>query len=166
LKLFLDSTYLIPALNIDITEGWSKQDLLNLIKSDNYDLYYCDLSLFEIYTKCMKLILQKRLSVEIKTVQRGIESILYSPKLHKLDWHEHLSESEIILKLKELHNDSIDCMLFYISVVVCDSFATFDSTFIKEIKKNQSIMKWIKGVNLNFIIWMNNLKGEKISIFK
>jgi len=166
LKILLDSTYLIPALNIDITEGWSKQDLLNLIKSDNYDLYYCDLSLFEIYTKCMKLILQKKLSVRIETIQIGVESILYSPKLRRLDWYEHLSESEIILKLKELHNDSIDCMLFSISVVVCDSFATFDSTFINEIKKSQSILKWIKDINMDFSIWMSDLKGERVSIFK
>jgi len=40
----------------------------------------------------MKLILAKRLSAKIETIQRGVESLLYSPKLHRLDWYEHLSE--------------------------------------------------------------------------
>jgi len=166
LKLFLDSTYLIPALNIDILEGWSKLDLKNLIQSEKYELYYCDLSLFEIYTKCMKLILQQKLEVQIETIQNGIQSILSSPKIFKLNWWEHIFESEILLELKKVHNDSIDCMLLYLAIINCDIFATFDNTFIQKIKENDIIEKFVQEVNPQFRIILNDIIQEGVRLFE
>ena len=162
MKLFLDSTYLIPALNINILEGWSKQDLKNLIQSEKYELYYCDLSLFEIYTKCMKLIIQQKLEVEIEAVQNGIQGILNSPKLFKINWWEHIFESEILLELKKIHNDSIDCMLFYLGIINCEIFATFDDTLIDKAKESEFIRKFIQEINPKFKIWFNNLSKDYI----
>jgi len=162
----LDSTYLFPALSVEITEGWSKSSLLHLIQSNKYKLFYCDLSLFEIYAKSMKLILQQKLSVNIETVQNGIDGIVHSSKLHKINWYRYSNESEMIQELKKMHNDSIDCMLFYISVVMCDVFATFDSTFIKKIKRSQKLLNWIKLINPDFRVWMDDLNNEKINIFR
>jgi hypothetical protein len=151
---------------VEITEGWSKSDLLHLIQSERYELFYCDLSLFEIYAKCMKLILQEKIIVNIETIQNGIDTIIQSSKLQRVDWYQYVNESEMILELKKKHNDSIDCMLFYLSVVLCDSFATFDSTFIKTIKKSQKLMNWIKLINPHFSIWMDDLEGKKVNIFE
>ncbi|TXT67763.1 MAG: hypothetical protein BAJALOKI1v1_10028 [Promethearchaeota archaeon] len=53
-------------------------------------------------------------------------------------------------------------MLFYLSIIYCDIFATFDSTFINEIKGNSEILAWIKYVNPNLRLWMNDLKDKKI----
>ena len=166
MKLFLDSTYLIPALNIDILEGWSKQDLKNIIQSDSYELYYCDLSLFEIYTKCMKLILQQKLDVEIEAVQKGIQGILNSTKLFKINWWEHLFESDNLLILKKIHNDSIDCMLLYMAIVNCDIFATFDDILIKKLKENQFIQNFVQEINPNFRIWLKNLSEDSVRLFE
>ncbi len=162
MKLFLDSTYLIPALNVDILEGWSKQDLKNLIQSEKYELHYCDLSLFEIYTKCMKLIIQQKLDVEIEAVQNGIQGILNSPKLFKINWWEHIFESEILLEFKKIHNDSIDCMLFYLAIINCEIFATFDDTLIDKTKESEFIRKFIQEINPKFKIWFNNLSKDYI----
>ena len=166
MKLLLDYPYLIPALNVDITEGWSKEDLKNLIKSGKYKLYYCDLSLFEIYTKCMKLILQQKLSITIEEVQNGIQSILNSERLLKINWWEHIFESEILLKLKETHNVSIDCMLLYLAIINCDIFATFDETLINRIKKNKYIQKFVQDVNPQLRIWLNDLSEDSFHLFE
>ena len=164
--MFLDSTYLIPALNIDILEGWSKLDLKNLIQSEKYELYYCDLSLFEIYTKCMKLILQQKLEVQIETIQKGIQSILNSPRIFKINWWEHIFESEILLQLKKIRNDSIDCMLLYLAITNCDIFATFDDKFVKKIKENDIIEQFVQEVNPQFRIMLNNLSQESVHLFE
>ncbi len=72
----------------------------------------------------MKLILQQKLSITIEEVQNGIQSILNSERLLKINWWEHIFESEILLKLKETHNDSIDYMLLYLAIINCDIFST------------------------------------------
>ncbi len=166
MKLFLDSAYLIPAFNIDILEGWSKKDLKTLIESEKYKLFYCDLSLFEIYTKCMKLILQNKVDIEIEVIQRGIQSILNSPRICKINWWENIFESDILLKLKEIHNDSIDCMLIYNAVIHCDIFATFDDTLIKKIRESEFIKSFIQEINPQFRIWLGNLSGDSSLLFE
>jgi hypothetical protein len=164
LNLLLDSTYLFPAIGVEITEGWTNKDLQNLIMSEDYELYYCDLSLFEIYTKCMKLILQDKLNISVESLQNGIQGILNSTKLNRLNWWEHIYESDIVLKLKEIHNDSIDCMIFYVSMVNSDMFATFDDTFIDKIRENESILKLIQEINPQFKIWMKNLSQKPFQL--
>lgn len=156
----------MPAFNVNITEGWSKKDLKNLLQSENYELYYCDLSLFEIYTKCLKLILQDKLSVQIEEIQNGLQSILNSPRLLRLNWWEHLFESDILISLKEIHNDSIDCMLLYLAIVNCDIFATFDDTLIKKVKKEKNLNDFIKAVNPQFKLWLNDLSGKPFSFLE
>lgn len=166
MKLFLDSTYLIPAFNVDITEGWSKKDLKNLVQSEIYELYYCDLSLFEIYTKCMKLLIQNKLNIKIEEIQNGLQSIINSPRLIRINWWEHIFETDILLSFKKIHNDSIDCMLVYLAIVNCDIFATFDDTLIKKVKKEEILKNFIKEVNPQFKYWLNNLSGRSISLLK
>lgn len=161
MRLLLDSTYLFPLLDLEITEGWGKKDLFNLLRLENYEVFYVDLSLFEVYTKCLKLILQHTVSLDINIIQNGFNSVIYSKTLQRINWWEHSHEPEVILKLKNLHNDSIDCMVFYISVIFCDCLATFDSILIKEVKESEYISNWIEEVNPNFMIWMNDLKIEK-----
>lgn len=157
MKVFLDSTYLFPACNVDITEGWSKSDLKELLRLDDYTLYYSDLSLIEIYTKCMKLILQKKINVEIKNIQNGIQTVLNSPKLHRIDWWENIFESDIIYYLKEMHNDSIDCTLFYLAAVNCDVFATFDETLITKVQQSERIKTFMHEINPVFKYWEKNI---------
>ncbi|TFG18893.1 MAG: hypothetical protein EU529_16950 [Promethearchaeota archaeon] len=166
MKLFLDSTYLIPAFNVDITEGWSKKDLKNLIQNEIYELYYCDLSLFEIYTKCMKLLIQNKLNIKIEEIQNGLQSIINSSRLIRINWWEHIFETDILLSFKKIHNDSIDCILVYLAIVNCDIFATFDDTLIKKVKKEEILKDFIKEVNPQFKYWLNNLSGRNISLLK
>ncbi len=164
MKVLLDSTYLFPLINVEINELWTKSNLSQLLENENYDLYYGDLSLFEIFTKSMRLILQKKLSLSMDEIQKGINSLVNSTKFQKINWWEHLFESEIILELRRIHSDSIDCELFYLAVVNCDIFATFDEIMMKKIKANSTILDWIYEVNPNFQIWKKDLqkKPEKI----
>ena len=166
MKILLDTSYLFPLIDIEINEGWTKSHLLRLLKNESYNLYYSDLSLFEIFTKSMRLILQNKINLSMDQIQNGISSLINSSKFQKINWWEHLFESEIILELRKIHSDSIDCELFYLAVVNCDIFATFDKTMVKKIKTNSIILDWINNVNPNFRIWKKNLqkKPEKILI--
>ena len=161
-RVFIDSTYIFPALNVDIIEGWNKKDLNKLIskvKSGEILLYYCDLSLFELYTKCMRLINQHVLNVSISSIQEGLDGIINCPDLQKIDWYNHNYDSNFVLNLKAIHNDSIDCQIFYLAVLLGQCFATFDSTFIRRIKETPRILDYIRDINPNFMIWSGNLKG-------
>jgi hypothetical protein len=225
-RVFLDTSYLFPVAGIDIVEGWSRSDLLSLEKDPNYTLFYCDLSLFEIYTKSLKLILQqnakentlenvkekaKENTVEnvkekakesskknaitpsqketsqLTTVdiERGINAILncskspeksfesqlkqFSPAkqehsnirgFFKLNWTDFIVESEIMLELKKIHGDSIDCILFSMAIMYCNCLATFDTTFIKKIRANSEICSWVQTTNPNFEVWYGDLKNN------
>ena len=108
----------------------------------------------------MKLIIQEKLEIEIGSIQKGIHSILNSPNLHKLNWWEHLLESDVLLKLKEIHSDSIDCVLFYLAVVNCDIFATYDEALIDKMIENEFIQGFIKNTNPSFKIWLRNLSND------
>ena len=165
MKVLLDSTYFFPAIDIEITEGWSKTNLITLLRNESYVLFYADLSIFEIYAKAMKLIIQKKLDIDIESVQKGLQGILNSPRLHKLNWWEHLYETELVLKLKEIHNDSIDCTLFYLAIVNCDIFATYDEIFVNKIQGKEFVQAVIQQTNPHFKIWMGNLSHDPFELF-
>lgn len=157
MKLFLDSTYLFPLIELEITEGWTKSRLLKLISKPDYEGYYSDLSIFEIFTKSAKLILNQQIDIEIEDVARGIQTIRYMPTTRSIQWTNYLFEAPIYLELKKHHSDSIDCMIFYLAVMNCDSLATFDETMINHWKNETAIQHWVKTINPNFSIWFKDL---------
>ena len=108
----------------------------------------------------MKVINQQKLDVNMEEVQKGIQGILDSPKIFKINWWEHIFESDILLELKKIHNDSIDCMLFYLAIVNCEIFATFDDTLIDKNKESEFIKNFVQDVNTNFKVWQNNLSKD------
>jgi hypothetical protein len=162
MKVFLDSTYLFPLLEIEITEGWTKSQLLELISKSDYQGMYCDLSIFEIFTKIVKLIDKQQINIEIDDVVRGIQTIRYMPNTRPFPWIDYLYEAPIFLKLKKYHSDSIDCMIFYLAVLNSDSLATFDTTMIDHWKNIDEIQKWVKSMNPGFSIWFNSLNKPKV----
>ena len=165
MKLLLDSSYLFPIVDVDIVEGWMKKDLLNLITSRTFELYYCDLSLFELYTKTLKLIINQKIKVQIDTLQRGMQSLINSDDLTKIHWWDYIFETEILQEMKRIHNDSIDCEIFYLAVSLCDSLATFDETLIERMKNCALISNWIKKNNPQFSYWIGPIKANPTSFF-
>lgn len=83
-----------------------------------------------------------------------------------MNWWEHIFESEILLQLKKLHNDSIDCILLYIAIINCDIFATFDDMLINKIKENDSIKKFVQEINPQFRVLLKNLSQESDRLFE
>ena len=160
MKILLDSTYFFPIIDIEISEGWTKNQLLSLLQDPAHDLYFCDLSVFELYTKAMKLIIQHKIDISINQIQNGLQSLLNTDRFQKIIWWEHLYESDIVLELKRQHSDSIDCELFYLAVVNCEIFATFDRTMLKRFKSNKNVVDWIKKVNPSFRIWEKCLEKK------
>ncbi|MHA1520720.1 MAG: hypothetical protein ACTSRK_11105 [Promethearchaeota archaeon] len=165
MKLLLDSSYLFPIVDVDIVEGWMKTDLLKLITSRTFDLFYCDLSLFEIYTKTLKLITNQTINVQIDSLQRGMQSLINSGDLIKIHWWEYIFETEILQEMKSVHNDSIDCEIFYLAVSLCDLFATFDETLIERMKNSDLISAWIKKINPQFSYWIGPIKANPTPFF-
>lgn len=70
--------------------------------------------------------------------------------------------NKILLELKKIYNDSIDCMLFYLAIINCEIFATFDDTLIDKTKECEFMRKLIQEINPKFKIWFNNLSKDYI----
>ena len=166
IRVLLDSTYLLPALGIEIVEGWTKKNLLFLLQNEALSLYYVDLSLFEIYTKILKLIIQKKITADVHEIQKAFDSIVVSNNLKRIKWYNHLVDPEFLLKMKELHEDSIDCMLFYISLLTCDCFATYDLSLINNIRSSDEMIEWVKDLNPEFTVWLGNLNTTPEKLIK
>ncbi|TFG17282.1 MAG: hypothetical protein EU530_10855 [Promethearchaeota archaeon] len=162
MKIFLDSTYLFPLIEIEITEGWTKSQLLDLISKPDYQGLYCDLSIFEIFTKVSKLINKHQIKLEIDDVVCGIHTIRYMPKTRPLKWYNYLFEAPMFLELKNHHSDSIDCMIFYLAVLNSDTLVTFNRRMIKHWKNVDKIRKWVKVMNPGFSIGFDSLKDAKV----
>jgi hypothetical protein len=162
MKLFLDSTYLFPLLEIEITEGWTKTQLLELISKSDYQGLYCDLSIFEIFAKISKLINNHQINIEMDDVVHGIQTIRYMPKTRPIKWYDYLFEAPMFLELKKHHSDSIDCMIFYLAVLNSETLATFDRTMIDHWKNVEKIQQWVKTVNSGFSIGFDSLKDAKV----
>ena len=160
MNVLVDTTYLFPLIEIDITEGWTKEHLHKLTQNYECQLFYGDLSIFELYTKAMKLKIQQNINLSANSIQNGIQSLLNSPRFQKINWYTHLYESEFFLELKMMHKDSIDCILLYLALINCDIFATFDQTLVAKIKKNDTIKKYIAEFNPNFRLWEGDLESE------
>ncbi len=82
----------------------------------------------------------------------------------RCNWWVHLYETDVVLKLKEIHSDSIDCTLIYLAVVNCDIYATFDDMLINKLKDQQFIQQFITETNPRFKIWSRNLIQDPFSL--
>ncbi len=155
MKVFLDTTYLMPAIGISV-KG-IPPDLLRTIRENGHTTIISDLSLFELAAKGAKYISSGQLTQE--RVLKGIQAVGADDELRKEPIYtpERLTLS---FKLRKMMNDYLDCAILSTAVYSGDCLLTEDSlihrtfqerTFRKIIDEINSEFKLVSHSNLSAI---------------
>ena len=169
MKMLLDSSYLLPFIQIQV-ERLSPRfilDLLNDPTKSDWEFYYCDISLFELAAKGMKLLSTSLNSnnskLTLEDIQHGLDVIRWNPHFHQILWFDHPFILGLISELRKIHSDFIDCTIFAAAICNTDAIATFDETFYNKIRKNAILCQKIKKINENFQFYFYDFsKNPKI----
>lgn len=160
MKIFLDTSYLFPYIGIDLVESkkkrWTLHDLVDLTEKP-IDILYSDISLFELYTKVLKISISSNNEINLDEIHANILTLSQSSRFQQILYLSNLAEHEMIQKLREIHTDSIDCIILYLAVGTADILLTMDDTLNNIINKNPNIQKWIEESNPNFRISVHDL---------
>ncbi|MHA1712567.1 MAG: PIN domain-containing protein [Candidatus Ranarchaeia archaeon] len=146
MKLFLDTTYFLPAIGISVRE--LRQDgLVDILHSDD-SLGISEITLFELAAKAAKHVAAKQLSPE--RVIRGLNAIRYYENLTLIPIHDTRSILTSF-QLRGVHNDYIDCLLLASAINHSDVFVTEDQA-LHNLYKEKAIQKYYSDINPNFKI--------------
>lgn len=162
MKILLDTTYFLPALSVEI-EGLPSTLLKTLLHNENYQCYYCEISLFELAAKGVKLT-QSDETLTVDDIIKGLDSIRWDKRLTKLSWYSHPYTLELAKGIRKIHTDFIDCLILATAVCYTDTLAMYDETLFKKVKKNKGILHMILDFNEKFSFWLNDLSKKPIQI--
>jgi len=155
MKILIDTSYFLPLIKISI-EGISENILLELLLQLKNRFFYSDLSLFELTAKGLKYI-NKGNQISIQDLMNGLDAIQNDTRLTHISWTNHPIIIELAAKLRTIHKDTIDCLIFASGICNCDCIITMDSDFYNRICQNNSIFEEIQSINKNFQFWFNDL---------
>lgn len=155
MKILLDTSYFLPLIKIAI-EDISDTFLLDLMDQSQYELYYTDISIFELTAKGLKYATQTE-QITIKDVINGIDTMQNNSRIQMLSWSDNPIVIELASKFKMINSDTIDCLIFATGICKCDSILTMDETFWKSISKDENISNDIRAINENFQLWVEDL---------
>ena len=155
MKILIDTSYFLPLIKISI-EGISERILLEILIQSEDKLYYSDLSLFELTAKSFKYI-NKENQISTQDLMRGLDAIQNNTRLIHISWKENPFIIELAKKLRTIHKDTIDCLIFATAICNCDCIVTMDKDLYKQICLNNSIFEEIQSINKNFQFWFNDL---------
>ncbi len=164
MKVLLDTSYLLPLIKVEV-HGISSSILTDLINRNDTEIFYSEISLFEITAKGMKLILSGE-NLSIHDIRSGIDSLLWNKKILRLGWANHPLLLELSLSLRKIHQDYIDCLILATSICYTDIFITFDKEMYNKIVGDQSIIEEIFKINSKFQFWFRNLSDKPKSLKK
>lgn len=163
MKILIDSSYFLPLINIGL-ENFSDSLLLDLFKEDLKTFYYSTISLFELTAKGMKISMKTNSAIKPKDIVRGIDAIVNDNRLHVIDYTQNTLIIETAIKLREIHSDSIDCIIFACAIQECNAIITMDSHFINKILEARDLVKYLIKINQDFLFYLNKLENPlKIS---
>ena len=162
LKVLLDTTYYLPLISVNI-DGIPDDLLKRLLQDKKYQLYYCEITLFELAAKGTKLSLSNN-SLTIHDIIRGLDSIRWDKRLIKLSWCSHPLIMELAIEIRKFHSDFIDCLILATAVCYTDIIALFDKRLFEVVSKNRSIIEKIREINEKFCFWFTDLSADPIQI--
>ena len=162
MKILIDTSYLLPFIKIKI-ETISDDILIKLLHNQSNEYYYSDLSLFELTAKAFKLIAKDN-KINTQDLMIGIDAIQNDSRLTYISYTYNPLIIELASKLKKIHNDTIDCLIFATAICNCDCIITMDTLFYEKIKKNKSLSEEIQLLNKNFQFWFNDLSVSPKSL--
>lgn len=155
MKILINTSYFLPLIKISI-EGISERILLEILFQSENTLYYSDLSLFELTAKAFKYI-NKENQISTQDLMNGLDAIQNNNRLIHISWKENPIIIELAKKLRMIHKDTIDCLIFATAICNCDCIVTMDKDLYKQICLNNSILEEIQSINKNFQFWFNEL---------
>src|SRR5271157_1332563 len=162
MKLFLDTTYLLPSIKIEV-EGISASILKELLATPDIELFFADISLFELAAKGTKLIISGE-SLTMDEIRDGIDVLQNHPRVKSESWTEHPFLLDLALLLRKIHSVFIDCIILASAVCYADCIATFDQKLYETILNNPEIIQEILDVNQQFRFWFNDLSAEPVPL--
>ncbi len=162
MKLLLDTTYLLPSIKVQV-QGLAPSVLKDLLKNAQNEIFFAEISLFELTAKGMKLICAGE-HLTVSDLRIGIDSLQYNPRVKSLPWSMHPFLLDLALKIRKIHSDFIDCLILSTAVFYTDCFVTFDETLYKKVSKESDLCKDITQTNKGFQFWFHDLKDPPRSI--
>ena len=121
MRLFLDTTYFLPAIGISVKD-LPQEGLLRLLQSDHL-VVMNEITLFELAAKAAKHVARKQLTPE--RVIHGVNAIRYYENLTLIPMFETRSVLTSF-QLRRIHNDYIDCLLVASAINHSNIFITED----------------------------------------
>ncbi len=150
MKVFLDSTYFFPLIQVNI-KGVDSLFLKKLTQKKEFNLFYSPITIFEMSAKGAKLIMNDKITSH--EVKEGINSLLNWKDLQQgSPWIGEIQN--LAFQFRETHSDYIDCLIVASAVFYSDTLITEDHLLTKYIKNEWKIS--IKKLNENFKV--NNSK--------
>ena len=164
MKILIDTSYFLPLIKITI-EGISDRILLDVLLQSKNNLFYSDLSLFELTAKAFKYI-NKENQISIQDLMNGLDAIQNDSRLVYISWKGNPIIIELAANLRKIHKDTIDCLIFATAICNCDCIVTMDRDFYNQICLNNSIFEEIQSINKNFLFWFKDLSESPKHIKK
>ncbi|MHA1651724.1 MAG: PIN domain-containing protein [Candidatus Helarchaeota archaeon] len=155
MRILLDTSYFLPLIKVQITEI-SGKILQKLLKNSKFEIYYCDITLFEMAAKGTKLVLSGE-QLKITDLQIGIDALENDPRITRISWSKHPFTLDLAFSLRKIHADYIDYLILATAVCYTDIFATLDDEFYKLILKNPLVIQEILEINDHFQFWFGDL---------
>jgi predicted nucleic acid-binding protein len=129
MKILIDTSFILPALGIDVGERVS-----SLIKEfRNHEIYFTELSLLEAMWVIRRLI-KEGINVDFKLVRIGLKSVVNTYHLLKVPISAYVNALS-----DNRHNDLIDLLLYYTAKTYNIKLLSLDSR-LKEIDKENIVI--------------------------
>ncbi|WP_457559685.1 hypothetical protein [Candidatus Harpocratesius sp.] len=163
MNILLDTSFLLPFIQVE-PSNISGKKLKMILNKQEHTYAYCELSIFELVAKGMKICHNSELT--INEIRAGIDTLVYRSPLQSINWKSHPNLFEIAYTIRNEHNDTLDCLIFTTALYFSDCFATADNTLLKNIKNNEVLAKQIISTNPRFYLWLDDLKKPPILLSK
>jgi predicted nucleic acid-binding protein len=155
MKILLDTSFLLPFIQVEPNNITGKQ-LKEILNENIHSFFYCELSIFELTAKGMKICLGSDLTVD--EIHKGIDSLVYRSPLQAINWISHPELMNIAYDIRKFHNDTLDCLIFSSAIFYSECFATADLTLLEKVKQHPELVQKIISFNNNLLIWLNDLQ--------
>ena len=158
MKIFIDTSYFLPLIKIEI-ENIPQDLLLNLLSETSHEYFYSNLSIFEITAKGLKFSSQSE-EITPQDIRIGIDTLQNDPRLTVVSYINNPLIIELASLLRGIHKDAIDCLIFATAICTCECIITMDVSFFEKINDNPKIIKEIQEINDSFKFWFNDISND------
>lgn len=161
MKVLLDTSYFLPLVKVQVKEI-PVNLLQDLLSNPSIELHYCDVTLFEMAAKAIRLMVSGE-PIDVQDVRIGIDALENDERLVRDSWSTHPYALELASTLRKIHSDFIDCLILATAACRAETFVTMDDEFYKKIIGEPAVIQQILDINTYFQFWFGNLSKPPIS---